>query len=557
MNIRNDKHHFSLDWIAVRLLEPLILIYLAVCIPCFSLHALRTFLSLMNRYDLNPVVRPFLRNIGVGLCILEAVFSLRMRKGPGRLLLYGIIAAASISSWQLRAYGTDSNIDSLLWMSVFFILLYSAVYHFGSMNLRRFAAATYAMTLGIWCVACCLSLVQFALQISSYGPNYATSLWLGGGGFYNNRLTGIFQYPEHGAVYGVIVIFIGIYYIIKARLYVVKLLAFLCNLPIFAYIVLSGSRNAMVCLYLASFLGTFLLFWKNLKVTSSRGIFVSLSLAFASVLLLHCMYCGTKKIAEQVPQHFHYSQPTPMLSAKDHIVPNGKIPLASNHSLNKSFRVATLSSPVKSFRSSGTPSVHLALNTMTTMLPSCLPVNSAEETEETPGILDRKYRSGDPSSGRFQIWKDYLSISPSYGLVGLSPKNNSFYIQEHYPDLYICTYIKATIPKQYEKGYVYHTHNGYLHVFVAAGWIGLLCMTLFFARCIVTVVSRIRGSRHLSAEFIITLMVVLVGSTSALFDSEVFFNLNPTSFVFWVALSLLMRLSIPSKKTAHRSSARA
>lgn len=557
MSVRNDEQRFSLDRIAVRLLEPLILIYIAFCIPCFSLHAIRTFLSLMNRYNLNPVIRPFLRNIGVGLCILEAVFSLHMRKGPGRLLLYGIVAAASISSWQLRAYGTDSNIDSLLWMSVFFILLYSAVYHFGSRNLRRFAAAAYALTLGIWCVACCLSLVQFALQISSYGPNYATSLWLGGGGFFNNRLTGVFQYPEHGAVFGVMVIFIGIYYMIRARLYVLKLLVFLCNLPIFAYIVLSGSRNAMVCLYLASFLGAFLLFWKNLKATSAKGILVSLGLAFVSVLLVHGLYAGTKKIAEQVPQHFHYSQPTPMLSVEDYCLPGEKDQHASEHSIRKSCSASSLSSPFKSFRSSGMPAVHRALNTMTPVLPSGLPVNSTAETEEPSGILDRKYYSGDLSTGRFQIWKDYLSIVPSYGLVGLSPRNNSFYIQEHYPDLYICTYIKATIPKQYEKGYVFHTHNGYLHVFVAAGWIGLLCMTLFFARCIVTVVSRIRGSRHLSAEFIITLMVVLVGSTSALFDSEVFFNLNPTSFVFWVALSLLMRLSIPPKRTARRPSVKA
>lgn len=557
MNVRNDEQRFSFDWIAVRLLEPLILIYLAICIPCFSLHAIRTFLSLMNRYDLNPVVRPLLRNIGVGLCILEAVFSLRMRKGPGRLLLYGIVAAASISSWQLRAYGTDSNIDSLLWMSVFFILLYSAVYHFRSMNLRRFAAVTYAMTLATWCVACCLSLVQFALQIGSFGPNYATSLWLGGVGFFDNRLTGIFQYPEHGAVFGVMVIFIGIYYMIKARLYVVKLLVLLCNLPVFAYIVLSGSRNAMVSLYLASFLGAFLLFWKNMKATSTKGILVSLCLAIASTLLLHCMYIGTKKIAQQVPQHFHYSQPTPMLSTDDYSSP-GKIILHDfKNTPKKSSCTVAFSSPVKSFRSSGMPAVHLSLNRITTVLSPDLPVNSAEETGKTPGILDRQYRGGDLSTGRFQIWKDYLSIIPSYGLVGLSPKNNSFYIQEHFPDLFICTYIKAANPKEYEKGYVFHTHNGYLHVFVAAGWIGLLCMTLFFARCIVTVVSRIRGSRHLSAEFIITLMVVLVGSTSALFDSEVFFNLNPTSFVFWVSLSLLMRLSIPPKRTARRPSVKA
>lgn len=548
-------HSFSLDWIAVRILEPAILIYLAVCIPGFALHAIRPFLRLLNGYHLNSVLWPMLRDIGVCLCVLEAVFSLRMRKGPGRLLLYGIIAAASISSWQLRAHGTDANVDSLLWMSVFFILLYSAVYHCGIQNLRRFAAATYTAALAIWCIACSLSLVQFALQISKYGPNYATSLWLAGDGFFMHRLTGVFLYPEYGAVFGAMVIFVGIFYMIRTRFYILKLLLFLCNLPIFAYIVLSGSRNGMVSLYTASFFGAFLFFYKNLKITSVRSILVSLGLALASVVLIHCLYTGTKKIAEQVPQHFHYSQPVPM-SASEDLRPYRHGDDALSSSMRNKRNAAPSSSPSKSFRSSAAPAVLFSEQSGTVANPVAIPVSSTDQTEKVPGILDRQNLSGDISTGRFQIWKDYLSICPSFGLVGLSPQNNSFYIQEHYPDLYICTFIKATNPDLYAKGYVFHTHNGYLYVFVAAGWIGLFCMLLFFARCIVTVISCIRTSRRLRAEFIIALMVVITGAVSAVFDNEVFFNLNPTSFVFWVALSILMRLSIPAKGRTRRAVSR-
>ena len=89
----------SLEYIFIKILEPATLIYLTACIVCYSLYTIPAFPRLMNTINMNSILRPLLRNIGVILCILEGICSLRMHKGPGRLLLYGMIATAAFSSW--------------------------------------------------------------------------------------------------------------------------------------------------------------------------------------------------------------------------------------------------------------------------------------------------------------------------------------------------------------------------------------------------------------------------------------------------------------------------
>lgn len=517
----------SLEYFSMRILEPITLVYLTACILCYSLYTIPAFPRFMNAISLNSVLQPLLRNIGVILCAAEGICSFRMRKGPGRILLYGMIVTAAFSSWQQRIYGSASNINSVLWMAIVFILGYSAVYHYGSQVIRRFAALSYMVFLAVWCTACCLSLIQFALRISVAGPNYATSPWLQGKGFIARRLVGIFGFPQHGASFGLLLMIVGLYWVIKTRWWILRIIIVLFNLPLFFYLVLSITRNAILAMYLAVFIGAFLLFLRNIQHTAGKGILVSLSLACAALFALFCVQMGTKKIAEHVPGLF--DKTTPAASALSSPVRESSVPVSAlrGRTTNRVTVAATV------------PMVHKPA-TKIVSIPA--PAERPTQADNTPGILDRRYNSKDLTSGRLQIWKDYLSLTKEIGLFGLSPENASWYIQEHHPDLYICTYIKATNPTQYEKGYVFHPHNGYLKVFVSTGFIGLACVLVFFLRCGITVVSHVRKSRHLSAEFICSLMAVVAGMSSALFEPELFFNLtNPIMFFFWIAVSILMR----------------
>lgn len=522
----------SLKSISRKILEPVTLVYLTACIVCYSLYTIPAFPRFLSSINLNSVVRPLLRNIGVILCVAEGIGSFSMRKGPGRLLLYGMIAVATFSSWQQRAYGSSSNINSILWMAIVFILGYNAVYHYGHRAIQRFSALGYIVFMVVWCTACCLSLVQFALRISKWGPNYATSPWLQGTGFVPPRLTGIFGFPEYGASFGLLLMIVGLYWIIKTHQWILRIIIVLFNLPLFFYLVLSITRNAILAMYLAVFIGAFLLFRRNVQQTADKGVLVSLGMTCAVLLALFCVQMGIKDIAEHIPEHFDKTTPTAETPVE--FIPSSP--------------TRESSIPVSALRSGPENRVSIAATLLdsqessTKIIRTPTPTESPAQADSTPGLLDRQYNSNDLTSGRLQIWRDYLSIFKEIGLSGLSPENASWYIQENHPDLFICTLIKTTNPPQYEKGTIVHPHSGYLKVFVSAGFIGLACVLVFFLRCAITVVSYVRRSRHLSAEFICSLMVVVAGLSSALFENELFFNLtNPIMFFFWIAVSVLMR----------------
>jgi len=174
----------------------------------------------------------------------------------------------------------------------------------------------------------------------------------------------------------------------------------------------------------------------------------------------------------------------------------------------------------------------------------------AEDTENTQeeGLLDRRYKGGELSNGRRDIWSNYLSMAREIGLIGFSPENAGFVIQKIHPELYICRIIRRHQPDLYKTGYVYHTHSGYLRVFVATGFLGLALLIIFIIRCAHAVFRQILRSRSLSLEFLFSLLIVVAGAVTAMFDNELFFNMNPESLIFWAALAILIKNALTTPK---------
>lgn len=174
----------------------------------------------------------------------------------------------------------------------------------------------------------------------------------------------------------------------------------------------------------------------------------------------------------------------------------------------------------------------------------------AEDTENTQeeGLLDRRYKGGELSNGRRDIWSNYLSMAREIGLIGFSPENAGFVIQKIHPELYICRIIRRHQPDLYKTGYVYHTHSGYLRVFVATGFLGLALLIIFIIRCAHAVFRQILRSRSLSLEFLFSLLIVVAGAVTAMFDNELFFNMNPESLIFWAALAILIKNALTAPK---------
>ena len=174
-------------------------------------------------------------------------------------------------------------------------------------------------------------------------------------------------------------------------------------------------------------------------------------------------------------------------------------------------------------------------------------VEDTENTQEE-GLLDRRYKGGELSNGRRDIWSNYLSMAGEIGLIGFSPENAGFVIQKIHPELYICRIIRRHQPDLYKTGYVYHTHSGYLRVFVATGFLGLALLIIFIIRCAHAVFRQILRSRSLSLEFLFSLLIVVAGAVTAMFDNELFFNMNPESLIFWAALAILIKNALTAPK---------
>ena len=227
-----------------------------------------------------------------------------------------------------------------------------------------------------------------------------------------------------------------------------------------------------------------------------------------------------------------------------------------DHTSNTSRKIKTLSTD----KSSGKTAVNIALKEgETTALISAekeedkekeAAGEKAEDTENTQeeGLLDRRYKGGELSNGRRDIWSNYLSMAGEIGLIGFSPENAGFVIQKIHPELYICRIIRRHQPDLYKTGYVYHTHSGYLRVFVATGFLGLALLIIFIVRCAHAVFRQILRSRSLSLEFLFSLLIVVAGAVTAMFDNELFFNMNPESLIFWAALAILMKNALTAPK---------
>lgn len=164
-----------------------------------------------------------------------------------------------------------------------------------------------------------------------------------------------------------------------------------------------------------------------------------------------------------------------------------------------------------------------------------------EQDEEDESLLGRKDVQHNPGTFRMEIWLDYLGLYKDIGLFGLSPENNSKYIQEHYPDLFIVDYIRRAYPDDYERGYVFHPHSGYLKVFVSTGFAGIFLLLIFMILCGANIFFYLKRTARPSLDFLFSFLVVFAGALTAVFDTELFFSINPATFLFWLALASMYR----------------
>ena len=433
-----------------------------------------------------PLIEAYMLRAGLVLIAANVLFQTGWRRSRRVLFLYGICILDALSSF-MAVGGIELAWKQQLKREIITVVLfYCAAQSVREDLSRRSLHLFYWIWLLFWSTMCCLSLCQFALMLGKSGTRTAEILLLQGPGYYARRLFGVFDTPEFSAMTSLMIMLGGGYVFASTRSIVERGLLAVFNVPLLFFQVLSGSRNAQLALYLCLFLGIGIVYFKKMPASVGRGLRASVAIAVALAVVAgaHLGYITIQRTAEHIPDLFtDYSGS-----------------LAQNKAVQ-----------------------------------STSAEDGKETQEEIPGgLLERVDIKEDIATNRFSIWKDYLSMWKEYGLFGLSSTYDSRYIKEHHPDLFICTY---------EAGSVYHTHNGYLKTLVSTGYLGFAFLMLFLLSGALDVWKALKRSEKIPPKMLFALLVVVAGCSSAMFDLEIFFVYNPITYIFWLALGILMKLA--------------
>ena len=184
-----------------------------------------------------------------------------------------------ITSLLVMKYGFSTNIKNLVVFFIYFFAIYPIFQTFTKEKSRLlfnlfFSVITLANTVGVF-----ISLVQFFMLIGYRVFDYKGLLIRQG--FVESRLFGILASPNYLSIISLIVI-IYLWMRLSALNKIVKTLAISSIVLNFAYIVLSGSRTTYICLVVAAFLYSLIIFEYSNKAKSFVTVLLTVGLVFLS-----------------------------------------------------------------------------------------------------------------------------------------------------------------------------------------------------------------------------------------------------------------------------------
>ena len=184
-----------------------------------------------------------------------------------------------ITSLLVIKYGFSTNIKNLVVFFIYFFAIYPIFQTFTKEKSRLlfnlfFSVITVANTVGVF-----ISLVQFFMLIGYRVFDYKGLLIRQG--FVESRLFGILASPNYLSIISLIVI-IYLWMRLSALNKIVKTLAISSIVLNFAYIVLSGSRTTYICLVVAAFLYSLIIFEYSNKAKSFVTVLLTVGLVFLS-----------------------------------------------------------------------------------------------------------------------------------------------------------------------------------------------------------------------------------------------------------------------------------
>ena len=243
-----------------------------------------TFLAKTPLYS----IQTYLGLLGGGLILLDVFTTKRIWQGKGWYLLWAILAFAAVASVRMAALGTKENLFKLCWMAIQFLLVYSCAFRIPKEQLENRIRSFFYVLLAIWTLCCCVSFYQYVNQIGyeTVVNPLAKDPSINRQGFHGNRLYGIFYTLNHAAYVSLFFVVIAAVFALREKRIWVKISLIAAQVALLVYIVLSGSRSALLALLACAVIAVFLVVRFGLKKGSRWK-----KASFAAVMVLLIAGC--------------------------------------------------------------------------------------------------------------------------------------------------------------------------------------------------------------------------------------------------------------------------
>lgn len=187
--------------------------------------------------------------IGVGLLLLDFIGNKVWKKASYVWILYLFVCVMAISSLLNIQLGYIDNLKTMIWSIIQFGIFYTFYKRFDKRTLKLILWNLWKVVSIFWCIPVCYSLWQF---LNLEGKWVETdNARLVRQGFIESRLFGVFNDPNHAAITSLCVIIAALCLFENVKKKPYKILLIFNIFLQSQYIVLSGSRTALVCAFVA------------------------------------------------------------------------------------------------------------------------------------------------------------------------------------------------------------------------------------------------------------------------------------------------------------------
>lgn len=472
--------------------------YIIASLVVFLLFMCAPLVSLIRNTALYHI-QTLLGLIGCLILLGDFITNRIFLKGRGVFFLLIVLLCFCGSSIYTYAYGIKSNLFLITWTALHFTLFYSFSYRAKRVGITSEMIHSFLKIISLtWMAICLWSFLSFIFNVGYLTTTIPNSFICDlRQGFFNNRLFGVTKSINQASILSSILLIYHLYRFRSVPLRASRIYNAIVSTVLLIQIILSGSRSPLYALYSILFLVTTYLLMNRFRTKTSviKSGFIS---------ILTALLITSSAIAV-----------TPILKSTLCLLP------ASNFAQEH----------------------HLAYAKFTkNFIPCCKITSKAEEGLIVPGdsteLLDRK-DTVQISNHRFEIWKDYIHIAPSFGLIGLSPGNYDKIIQKRHPDSFIVSHIKNNYPDMFKEGKVYHPHNTYLMMLIAGGYIGFLSIMVFLISqgkaCMSYLISSIRPQTSFFCCFLIITLYII----TSFFDNGMWLDANFLNALFWLILGYM------------------